>query len=193
MSVAQDPESGDLFDPGIDILVGLTAVVLMSVIVLLPLANLAQSRNSEIAMVIDRLMRQEAEGGAHAARLLIVAGRDGATVSGPRPVFVPLDAILDDPLLRARIAAADPEGGVPVLFIEESGQEAAFVLETLFSRAGLASIARVYLDGACGFFRPGHMPARCDFGAGSSAGGGGGETAGQTAGQAAWAGAGDAQ
>ncbi|PTW56655.1 hypothetical protein C8N35_111118 [Breoghania corrubedonensis] len=164
--MTEDDGPEEPFDPGIDILAGLTAVILLSVIAILPMANLAKSRIAEIGRVMERLLREGPDATGNAARLLVIARHDGATVSGPEPAFVSLDDILDNQPLWSRILASSRKDEVPVLFIEESGQEAAFLLETLFSRAGLSTISRVFLDGACGFFKERYKPGQCDFGAG---------------------------
>lgn len=158
-----DNEATDRFDPGIDILVGLIAVILLSVIAILPLAELTNSRNQEINRVLDDLLQGADSAAAEQGQFLILAQTDGVTVSGQPPFSVPLDDLLDHQALRSKMIAAFNDGTVPVVLIEEKGQESAFLLETLLSHAGFRQISRVFLDRSCAFFISEFRPPKCGF------------------------------
>lgn len=166
-SMGEDDRDNDAvvaFDAGIDILVGLIAVILLSVIAILPMANLANSRNSEIDRVMSQIMREQPGASDDNRRLLFLAGREELIVSGPSPVVIPVDDILDDRWLWSTIKAGVGRGSDPVLFISETGQESAFLLETLLSRAGYPDISRVFLDRTCSFFETDYRPGKCNPG-----------------------------
>lgn len=147
-------------DAGADVMIGLVAVMLCAVMALVPLLNLAGDGHLSQLMITEALGREtEAMVGDHAARVF-VASEQGVSLP-EEGMFVLLDALLDDRRLPSEVERTLNSGERPLLLITERGQEAAFLLEGIFSRAGGGQLSRVFLDSSCGYLKAGADREAC--------------------------------
>jgi len=175
MTAASDEEDErasvlSAFDPGSDVMIGLVAVVLLSVLMLVPLADVAHRHDRTQDRVTGMLER------AHDLTLdgqrarVFIAEPDRVVLSGARPRTVDVDDILNDEGLQEEIAGIFQDESVPVLIITERGQESAFLLETMFHRAGFTDVARIFVDRWCGYLKSPDLLASCLAGSGPAGG-----------------------
>ncbi|MEO9530048.1 hypothetical protein [Roseibium sp.] len=161
-----DEDGGDdvsSFDSSADVMIGLVAVVLLAVLMVIPLADFAHTRNLVQEQTVEAL--------THAGKLT-VAGRDAHVFlampdrlvlpgSAGREDAIHVDDILDDAGLQARIAKLRRDNAVPVLIVTERGQESAFLVETVLNRLGVPALSRIFLDSSCGYLANDARPASC--------------------------------
>ncbi|MEM8837989.1 MAG: hypothetical protein AAGE89_07840 [Pseudomonadota bacterium] len=158
-----DQDTFDGFDPSVDILVGLVAVVLLATILFLPLADLSE-RRATTARAVSETLTQDLnltfEGNPTA---LFLASADGIEILPRRDDAPPigLDDILDANVLVARLNDARESQEHPVIFIGERGQEAVFLMERLLERAALERFSRIYLDESCDYLSDTFKPSGC--------------------------------
>ena len=139
-----------VFDPLADLFFSVVAIVVLAVIIIVPTVRL----NGEAPATEKGPQTIEIDGHQvnpiRATSAGLSFGADGA-------LTVALNSIDDDPRLLAALRRAR-QADLPLLvLIEPDGDEAAFQLEPVLAREGVASITQVRLDAACRHVR---APAR---------------------------------
>lgn len=162
---AEGPE----IDPFADLLFALIAMVLPAILVLLPALHLGAAR------------RPTPETGPATASAVTVGGRPAATIvaeagglrlasSGNRRI--PLDAVPDEPALRAALAELRAAETPLLVVIEPAGLEAAFLLEPVAAAHGPDRIAQLRAPTPCAEARDPALARACALpgGTGGAAG-----------------------
>lgn len=152
-------ESGPRSDPLADLLFGLIAIVIPAIAVMLPMIQVAAGRTA--------IGRGDAADVVRASDLRIdgrpagslVAAKDGVRLDGGR--LVPLAQLLDDQALRQNLAGLRARGEALLVMIDDGGEEAAFLLETVLAAHGPARILQTRLDPGCRFARGGALADAC--------------------------------
>ena len=124
-----------------DIFFSLVAVVIVILLSLAPAIRMPGALATQKADLLSSTILVEGE-----PSLTIVAEADGLRLVQEDARFVSLDAILNDAGLAETLRATDK--GV-ILIVEEDGQEAAFLFNSVASAQGIASIRLLRLDPQC--------------------------------------------
>ncbi len=127
------------FDPSVDVLVGLVAIVLLVTIMLVPLVDLS-------------------DGAPHGETLtqngrpvlpIITSNQLLKIASGTEATEYKIEDLHSSVALQDQLWSAKSRMEHPALFIETGGLEVAFLLEPILADIGFTDISRVYLDGNC--------------------------------------------
>ena len=141
--------SGAVTQPFSDLFLGLSAAMMVMLIVLAPAATrLAKSEPvADPAIETDTIIAPAA---LPATGQLLIARPGGLLVqSREASEDIALDAILDDPRL-ARFAAGRLASATPAMLLVQPGSgETVFLTESRLSALGLRSVQRVALDAEC--------------------------------------------
>jgi hypothetical protein len=138
-------------DPLADLLFGVVAIVVLAVIVILPTVNFnsapkpgtSRFNGESMSSTSFRLDNRPVEP-------LIATARGLRT--GPSPSdFIPLERILDDKGLAAKLMSMRDRREPLVLLIDPDGDEAAFQFEAVASLNGPPRIRQIRLDTGCAY------------------------------------------
>ena len=150
---ADEPQA---FDPTVDIFVGLACVIFLVILLILPAAQIQSQQKRALQDVTRQLQQPLQLTVAGAPTLQILAKNKSVTfVSARRSSAFSQDDLFDNPDLNDVLRRGQTSGAHPVLFIDPSGQEAAFLLETRLAQFGYQEISKVFLDQHCGFLQDG--------------------------------------
>ena len=136
-------------DPLADLLFGVVAIVVLAVIIILPTVGTRGVANgAPPSSVGEALVKSKFSLDGRAVEPFMAAAR--GLRYGPQPSeIVPLEAILQDSALAARLREIRERGNPLVLMIDPDGSEAAFQFEAVASRDGPARIRQIRLDATC--------------------------------------------
>lgn len=124
-----------------DIFFSLVAVVIVILLSLAPAIRMPGALATQKANLLSSPILVEDE-----PSLVFIAEAGGLRVQQDGERLVPLDAVLDDAALAQSLRAA---GASVILIVEEDGQEAAFLFNSLAGAQGIASIRQLRLDPQC--------------------------------------------
>ena len=124
-----------------DIFFSLVAVVIIVLLSLAPLIHMPGALATQKADLLSSTILVEGE-----PSLVFVAEAGGLRVRQDGDRLVPLDAILEDATIAQTLRATDKD---VLLIIEEDGQEAAFLFDSLASAQGVASVRQLRVDPQC--------------------------------------------
>lgn len=155
----QQPLNDDyqsLVDPLGDLLLSVAAILVLATIVLLPLAekiqapteNSAQAINPELAAIAGEVQP------LLATRFGIRFGRGAADIA-------PLDKILDDTRLVARLEEIQKADARILLLVDPDGLESAFVFDAVARRYVNGEIIQIRLSQPCREIRAGTLAELC--------------------------------
>jgi hypothetical protein len=136
-------------DPLADLLFGVVAIVVLAVIIILPTVGMRGMASAALqGPVGEALIKSKFSLDGRAVEPLVATA--AGLRYGPQPSeIVPLEAILQDAPLAARLRAMRERGDTLVLMIDPDGSEAAFQFEAVASRDGPPRIRQVRLDATC--------------------------------------------
>lgn len=136
-------------DPLADLLFGVVAIVVLAVIIILPTVGTRGAANAALQSSVGEALiksRFSLDGRAVQPFMATAAGLR----YGPQPSqIVPLEAILQDAAVAARLREIRERGDPLVLMIDPGGSEAAFQFEAVASRDGPPRIRQIRLDATC--------------------------------------------
>lgn len=150
-----------LADPQADLFFTLVAVMLPAILLLLPAARMADDAPAQRTQQMTETLARAGVNLDGVPAQLFIARADGVAFGPDGATVTALDAVQDDPALRAALsAAALRQADPPLLLIEPGGEEAAFLFETLAAAYGPDRIAQVRLERGCAGLR-GAAAAAC--------------------------------
>ncbi len=152
----------DPFDPTVDIFVGLASVIFLAILLILPLAQIQSDRAQTLNTITQQISRPLDLTAAGAPTLQILAQAHSITlVQTPENRVFHQDQMIGNQDLNAVLQASKHQGLHPVVFVDTSGQEAAFLLETILAQHDFPNMSRVFLDQDCGFLRHTNATTGC--------------------------------
>ncbi len=149
------------FDPSVDVLVGLIAIVLLATMLFLSIVDFSKKRETLIKSTEQAIGRNNNLRHNGQPTQVFIARNDALHLIGTEKTQVTLDEILDSPVLKTALENIKSKIIHPVIFITEKGQESAFLFETVLYQSGIGKFSKIYLDRSCDFFDASARPEIC--------------------------------
>jgi len=135
----QREDAGFDFDPSVDVLVGLVAIVLLVTLMLVPLLDLSDGAPRGKTLTHN----------GRPVLQIITSNQSLTIISGAETAEYQIEDLRSNIALQDQLWLAKSRMEHPALFIEAGGLEAAFLLEPILANVGFTDISRVYLNNNC--------------------------------------------